>query len=163
MRYWLIKSEGDCYSIDQLKKDRKTPWSGVRNFQARNFMRDAMSVGDLALFYHSNASPSGVVGVARVCSTPYEDVTARDKNDEHYDPRSYKLYEEARKNKTEFVPVWMLVDFEFVKKYPRMVSLHELKNDPVLKDMVVCQKGSRLSIQPVTKQEFLYIEKIATK
>lgn len=163
MRYWLIKSEGDCYSIDHLRKDKKTPWSGVRNFQARNFMRDHMKIGDLALFYHSNSNPSGAYGIARVCSLPHEDVTARDIQDEHFDARSLKLYTQAKDTKTEFVPTWVLVDFEFVEKFKSPVSLQVMKNDPKLKSMIVCQKGSRLSIQPVTKEEFTYITKLGNQ
>ncbi len=160
MRYWLIKSEGDCYSIDHLQKDKKTPWSGVRNFQARNFMRDHMKIGDLALFYHSNSDPSGAYGIARVCSLPYEDVTARDSEDEHFDARSFKLHAEKKK---EFVPIWVLVDFEFVEKFKSPVPLQVMKNDPVLKNMGVCQKGSRLSIQPVTKEEFMHVVKLGNQ
>lgn len=159
-KYWLIKSEGDCYSIDHLKKDKKTPWSGVRNFQARNFMRDHMQIGDFALFYHSNSNPSGVYGVARVSSAPHEDITARDPKDEHFDLRSARLYKEAKQQNKKFVPVWTLVDFAFVKKLKKPVSLAEIKNDPKLSSMMVCQKGSRLSIQPVTKSEFEYILKL---
>ncbi len=162
-QYWLIKSEGDCYSIDMLKKDKKTAWSGVRNFQARNFMRDQMKIGDLALFYHSNAEPSGVYGVARVVSEAYEDKTARDQKDEHFDPRSFRLFTEARKTKTQYKPVWMLVDFAFIKKLKRPISLSELKNDPKTKDMLVCQRASRLSIQPVSKKHFEYIVELGNR
>ena len=88
MNYWLIKSEGDCYSIDDLKKYRRTSWEGVRNYQARNFMRDGMNVGDLILFYHSNAEPSGVYGVAKVASTAHIDESALDPKDEHFDPKA---------------------------------------------------------------------------
>lgn len=162
MRYWLIKSEEDCYSIDNLKKDKKTSWSGVRNFQARNFMRDHMQVGDLALFYHSNSKPIGVYGIAKVVSEAHEDITARDKTDEHFDKRSLDLYLVAKKNKEEFKPIWMLVDFAFVKKFEEPFMLSELKNDPKTKDMMVCQKGSRLSIQPVSEKHFEYIIKSRT-
>ncbi len=162
MQYWLIKSEGDCYSIDHLKKDKKTAWSGVRNFQARNYMRDKMKLGDLALFYHSNSKPNGVYGVARVSSLPHEDVTARDPKDEHFDPRSKKLFDQAKVDRKEFVPVWVLVDFSFVKKIQKPVSLQVIKNDPKLKNMLVIKKGSRLSIQPVTKEDFEYILQLGT-
>ena len=106
MKYWLIKSEEDCYSIDTLRKDMVTPWSGVRNFQARNFMRDDMKIGDKALFYHSNSKLTGVVGVAEVCSLPYPDPTAFDVRNEHFDPKS-------KREK----PTWILVDFKFLKKF----------------------------------------------
>jgi predicted RNA-binding protein with PUA-like domain len=157
MKYWLIKSEGECYSIDHLQKDKKTPWSGVRNFQARNFMRDQMNVGDLALFYHSSSEPSGVYGLAKVTSKPYEDLTARDKKNEHADERSIRLYEQSKKEGTIFTPVWMLVDFGFVKKFKKPVALAEIKNDPFLQNMILCQKGSRLSIQPVTQKDFEHV------
>lgn len=157
MNYWLIKSEGDCYSIDHLKADKKTSWSGVRNYQARNFMRDKMQVGDFALFYHSNICPIGVYGIAKVASLPHEDITARDPKDEHFDKRSADLYAASKKDKKEFVPVWVLVDFEFVKKFSEPITLAEIKNDPKTNDMLVCQKGSRLSIQPVSEKHFKYI------
>src|SRR6266516_4146075 len=99
MNYWLIKSEGSCYSIDDLKKDKRTAWTGVRNYQARNFMRDGMKVGDLVLFYHSSSDPTGIYGIVKVTSKPYPDRTALDKKDMHYDPKS-----------TEENPIWMLVD-----------------------------------------------------
>ena len=150
MNYWLIKTEADCYSIDNLKKDKKTPWSGVRNFQARNFMRDDMKMGDLALFYHSSSTdkdqPNGVYGVAEVVSAPYADPSAFDKKDEHYDPAS-KLSN----------PTWMLVDFAFKKKFKEPFTLFEIKLDPKLEGMVVRQRGSRLSIQPVSEKHFNYI------
>lgn len=145
-RYWLIKSEGDCYSIDNLKKDKKTPWTGIRNYQARNFMRDQMQVGDLVLFYHSVSEPTGIYGVAKVSSKPHPDETAFDKKDEHYDPKS------KREN-----PTWMCVDMSFVKKFKEPISLAELKIDPKLEGMVVRQKGSRLSVQPVSEKHFTYI------
>lgn len=143
MNYWLIKSEGDCYSIDNLKKDKKTTWNGVRNYQARNFMRDSMKVGDLVLFYHSNSKPIGVYGVAKVASAPHPDGTALDKNDEHYDPKS-----------TKEKPIWECVDFAFVEKLQRPISLEEIKHDHKLGGIMVAQRGSRLSIQPVSKAHF---------
>jgi predicted RNA-binding protein with PUA-like domain len=171
MNYWLIKSEGDCYSIDDLKRDKTSPWSGVRNFQARNYMRDSMKVGDLALFYHSSSKsakdPIGVYGIAKVSSKPYADPTAFDKNDEHYDPISSKKKKDAEKSKSktlsksepesEFKPTWILVDFLFVKKFSTPFTLHEIKIDPELDGMIVRQKGSRLSIQPVSEKHFTYI------
>ena len=154
MNYWLIKSEADCYSIDNLKSDKKTPWSGVRNFQARNFMRDHMKKGDLALFYHSSSTskdiPNGVYGIAKVTSDPYPDPSAFDSKDEHYDPKS---------KKTE--PTWILVDFGFVEKFKNPITLAVMKNDPKLDGMMVRQKGSRLSIQPVTEKHFKYIVTLA--
>lgn len=145
MNYWLIKSEAAMYSIDDLKRDTRSAWTGVRNYQARNFMRDSMHVGDLCLFYHSNAEP-GIYGIAKVASNPHADETALDKKDEHYDPKS-----------TKENPIWMCVDIQFVKKLKLPVTLLELKADPNLKGMLVREKGSRLSIQPVSEKHFTYI------
>ncbi|PIR21630.1 MAG: EVE domain-containing protein [Deltaproteobacteria bacterium CG11_big_fil_rev_8_21_14_0_20_47_16] len=146
MRYWLMKSEPGCYSIDDLKRDKKTAWTGVRNYQARNFMRDDMKVGDMVLFYHSNSDPAGVAGVAKVCATAHEDETAWDHNDDHYDPKS-----------TPANPIWVNVDIAFVEKLPQFVSLPEMKAEPELRGMMVLQKGSRLSIQPVTAPQFKWV------
>ena len=143
MNYWLIKSEGECYSIDDLKKDKKTSWNGVRNYQARNFMRDHMKMGDLALFHHSSSKPTGVYGVAKVTSKAHPDASALDPKDEHYDPKS-----------TKENPIWECVDFTFVKKLARPVSLEEIKRDYTLEGIMVAKKGSRLSIQPVSKAHF---------
>lgn len=147
-QYWLLKSE--CYTIDDLKADKKTPWTGVRNYQARNFMRDSMSVGDEILFYHSNAEPSGIYGLAKVASAPHADATALDKKDDHYDPKSSKEK-----------PIWECVDVAFVKKFKEPIALSYVKLDPMLEGMVVIQKGSRLSVQPVSKEHFEYIVEIA--
>ncbi len=143
MNYWLIKSEGECYSIDDLEKDKRIDWFGVRNFQARNFMRDDMKIGDMALFYHSNSKPSGVYGVARVVSPVHPDMTALDKKDKHFDPRS-----------TKSKPIWECVDFEFVQKFVEPISLYYIKIDPKLCEMLVAKKGQRLSIMPVSKTHF---------
>jgi predicted RNA-binding protein with PUA-like domain len=159
-RYWLIKSEADCFSIDDLKKEKISAWSGVRNYQARNFMRDYMKVGDLALFYHSSSNPTGIVGIAKVASKPYADMTAYDPKDEHFDPRALKLKKEAEKQKKEVIHIWTLVDFQFVKKFNKTITLQELKNTPKLKGLMATEKrGSRLSIQPVSEEHFLYITK----
>jgi predicted RNA-binding protein with PUA-like domain len=152
MNYWLLKSEGECYSIDDLKKDRKVAWTGVRNYQARNFMRDSMKVGDFALFYHSQSNPTGVYGIAKVVSKPYPDPTAFDKKDEHYDPKSKKEN-----------PTWILVDIAFVSKFKHPISLDEIKIDQKLEGMVVRQQGSRLSIMPVSEKHFKYIKDILAK
>lgn len=161
MNFWLIKSEADCYSIDDLKRDGKTSWAGVRNFQARNFMRDHMKIGDLALFYHSSSTdkknPNGVYGIAKVSTLPYPDATALDPKDEHFDPASHSKKSAAEKNNTTYIPTWMLVDFSFVSKFSTPFTLFEIKLDPKLKNMMVCQRGSRLSIQPVTEKDFNYI------
>jgi predicted RNA-binding protein with PUA-like domain len=145
-QYWLLKSE--CYTIDDLKADNKTPWTGVRNYQSRNFMRDNMSVGDEILFYHSNAEPSGIYGLAKVASKPHADITALDKKDDHYDPKS-----------TKEKPIWECVDVAYVKKFKEPISLTALKQDPKLEGMAVTQRGSRLSVQPVAKEHFEYIVK----
>lgn len=159
--FWLIKTEADCYSIDDLKRDGKTPWAGVRNFQARNFMRDRMKIGDSALFYHSSSTdkknPNGVYGIAKVTSLPYADATALNPKDEHFDSTSLSRKKLAEKTNTKYVPTWMLVDFTFVKKFKTPFTLSEIKLDPHLEDMLVCQRGSRLSIQPVSKKHFDYI------
>ncbi|MBY0328533.1 EVE domain-containing protein [Patescibacteria group bacterium] len=152
MNYWLLKSEGDCYSIDDLKKDKKTAWTGVRNYQARNFMRDSMKVGDGVLFYHSNATPTGVYGIAKIVSTPHADETQFDIKDDHYDLKSKKEN-----------PTWVCVDIGFVKKFDEPVSLTEIKIDPALDGMMVRATGSRLSVQPVSEKHFTYIAEVLGK
>jgi predicted RNA-binding protein with PUA-like domain len=148
MKYWLVKSEGECYSIDNLKRDKKTSWDGIRNYTARNFMRDGMEKGDLVFFYHSISKPSGIYGLAKVSSMAHPDLTAFDKNDEHYDPQS-------KKEK----PTWMCVDIAFVKKFKESLSLEEMKLDPRLEGMQVTRRGDRLSVQPVSEKHFNYILK----
>lgn len=150
-QYWLIKSEPDVYSIDDLARDRQTCWDGVRNYQARNFMRDQMQPGDLCLYYHSNAKPPGIAGLARICKAGYPDHTAFDQNDPHYDPKS------DPEN-----PTWYMVDVEFVEKFPELIPLDTLKNDPKLTDMLVVQRGQRLSVQPVEKKHFERVLKLAS-
>lgn len=146
MRYWLLKSEGDCYSIDDLKRDKTTAWTGVRNYQARNFMRDDMKKGDLALFYHSNSKPNGIYGIAKIVAPAHPDATQFDVHDDHYDPASKK--EDPR---------WVCVDVGFVKKLAEPISLEEIKRDPHLEGMMVRATGSRLSVQPVSEKHFNYI------
>lgn len=154
MKYWLFKSEPDVFSIEHLKKrPKKTePWDGVRNYQARNFMRDEMKRGDLGLFYHSNCAEVGVVGVVEITKEAHPDYTSWDKKSKYYDPKS-----------TEENPRWFMVSVTWKETFPRTVSLAELKEDPKLQDMRVVQKGSRLSITPVTKAEFNHICKLAKK
>ncbi len=146
-QYWLMKSEPSTFSIDDLMRspDRTTSWDGVRNYQARNFMR-TMSVGDHILFYHSSTDPPAVVGIARVVKTAYPDQTQFDKSDKHYDPESKPTQ-----------PRWDMVDIKYVRKLPRPVTLDELRKDPQLKGMVLLQRGSRLSVQPVTAIEWKHI------
>lgn len=150
MKYWLMKSEPSVFSIDDLRRIKKTAWTGVRNYQARNLMRDQMSIGDLVLFYHSNSEPTGVAGIARVCSAPHMDETAWDPKSEFHDPK-------AKKNET----VWMCVDVEFVGKFPRVVTLAELRAEKKLAGLPLLQRGQRLSVQPVTKEDFDHISGMA--
>jgi len=142
MKYWLMKTEPEMYSIDNLKEDKRGSWDGVRNYQARNFMME-MQKGDLVLFYHSNTKTIGVVGIAKVIKESYPDHTAYDKKNEHFDPKSKKEN-----------PTWYMVDVEFVKKFKNTVTLEEIKNNKKLKDMKIVQKGNRLSVTPVSKKEF---------
>lgn len=151
VNYWLMKSEGSCYSIDDLRRDKKTPWSGVRNYQARNFMLRDMKKGDLVLFYHSNSNPSGVYGIGKVVSEAHPDETQFDIKDGHYDPK-------ASRHK----PIWYCVDIAFVKKFKIPISLHMIKFSPKLEDMLVRATGSRLSIQPVSAKHFHHIHKCGT-
>jgi predicted RNA-binding protein with PUA-like domain len=145
-----MKSEENEYSIDDLKRDKKVAWFGVRNYQARNFMRDHMHVGDLVLFYHSNGRPSGVVGVGKICSKSYPDKTQFDHTSPYFDKKA-----------TEEKPIWMLVDVHYVKKYTKIISLEELRTHGALQNMVLLQKGSRLSVIHVLQKDFNYIEKLA--
>jgi predicted RNA-binding protein with PUA-like domain len=142
-QYWLMKSEPDVFSIADLQAKGTSCWDGVRNYQARNYMRDQMRVGDLVLFYHSNANPSGVAGLARVCSAAYPDHTALDPKSDYHDPKA------SREN-----PIWMMVDVEFISTFRRFVSLDELKAEKALADMLVLRPGQRLSIQPVEARHF---------
>lgn len=139
---WLMKSEPGVYSIDDLARDGKTAWEGVRNFQARNFMRDQMQPGDRVLFHHSSADPPGVAGLARIATAGYPDRSA-------LDPASHYFDEKA----SEDDPRWYLVDVEFVEKFPRIVSMDDLRAAPGLEKMLVINK-SRLSVQPVTDAEY---------
>ena len=152
MNYWLIKSEGSCYSIDDLKRDKITPWTGIRNFQARNYMRDQMKIGDLVLFYHSMSEPTGIYGIARVASEAYADQTALNPKDEHFDPKS-----------TSATPIWMNVDMEFIEKFKEPISLEKIKRDSKLEGMIVTKRGSRLSVQPVGEKHFKYIREVLAK
>lgn len=151
-RYWLMKTEPSSFSIDDLQQRGTTSWDGVRNYQARNLMRDEMKVGDLVLIYHSNAKPTGVAGLARVCKPAHPDFTALDPNDHHYDPKA-----------TKENPIWMMVDVEFVEKFPRLVSLDALKANPKLEGMMVTRRGMRLSVQPVDKPHFDEVCRMAKK
>lgn len=149
-RFWLVKTEPDVFSFDDLMaaKNRTTFWSGVRNYQARNTMRDEMKLGDRVLVYHSNAEPPGAIGVARVVREGYPDPTQFDPNDEYFDPAA-----------TTEAPRWFVVDLQAVEKFARLVPLPELREMKGLSKMVLLQKGSRLSVQPVTKEEFAIVTK----
>jgi predicted RNA-binding protein with PUA-like domain len=148
MRYWLINSEPTTYGIDHIAKDKTTSWGGVRNYQARNFMRDQMKVGDQAFFYHSNCDEPGIVGIVEVSAAAHPDETQFEKKSPYYDATSRR--EEPR---------WLNVDFKFVKKTP-LVSLAELKKHKKLEKMRILQKGNRLSITPVDPDEWKYIVKL---
>lgn len=145
MNYWLFKSEPNEFSIDDLAKKlpKAEHWDGVRNYQARNFMRDAMKVGDQAFFYHSNCDEPGIVGIITVASKAYPDHTAFDKKDSHYDPKS------DPEN-----PHWMMVDVKIKRKLKRTISLKELKENAKLKDMKLVQRGNRLSVMPIDKKHW---------
>jgi predicted RNA-binding protein with PUA-like domain len=147
-----MKCEPAAYTIDDLERDGTTSWEGVRNYQARNFMRDEMKLGDPVLFYASNADPSGVTGVAEISREAYPDKFATTKGHEHYDAKA-----------TAENPIWYMVDIRFVEKFPRIVPLETLKTTKGLEEMVVTKKGSRLSIQPVTKREFDIVVKLGRR
>jgi predicted RNA-binding protein with PUA-like domain len=142
-KHWLIKSEPEVYGLDDLERDGVTGWEGVRNFQARNLMRDEMREGDLVLFYHSNAEPSGVAGVARVASPPLADPSQFDRRSEFFDPTSPRAS-----------PRWQMVKVGFVERFPALVPLERLKATPALEGMPLLQKGQRLSVQPVSPAHF---------
>ena len=146
-QYWLMKSEPDAFSIDDLKKVKVEPWDGIRNYQARNFMRDQMKVGDLIFFYHSSCAVPGIVGIMKVASKPYADPTAFDPEAKYFDPKS-----------NPDKPTWMLVDVKFVKKLKTVITLSALKQEEGLSEMRLLKKGNRLSIMPVEESEWMYIQ-----
>ncbi len=143
-RYWLMKCEPSAYSIDDLARDGRTSWEGVRNYQARNFMRDDMQVGDGVLFYASNADPSGVAGLATIARAGYPDHVAA--------TTGHKYFDQASRAAAD--PIWYMVDVAFVERFPALVPLHALKATPGLERMLVTQTGNRLSVQPATKAEY---------
>lgn len=136
-RYWLMKSEPESYGIEHLKKDKKTPWTGVRNFQARNFMHE-MQIGDTVFFYHSNCAVPGIYGIAKVVSKPYPDPTQFDTNSPYCDKRA-----------TKEKPIWDLVDIAYVRTLPVPIPLSAIRDSTKLQSMAILQKGSRLSVTPV--------------
>ncbi len=150
MQHWLMKTEPDAFGIATLKKQRVAPWDGVRNYQARNFMR-AMAVGDRVLFYHSNAKPTGVAGLAEVARTAYPDHTSWDSKSKYFDAAS-----------TPENPRWSMVDVRFVTEFPRVVTLDEIKLIPELSDMILVQR-SRLSVQPVEPRHYALIVTLADR
>jgi predicted RNA-binding protein with PUA-like domain len=152
--FWLVKSEPHVFSIDDLANapEQTTYWDGVRNYQARNILRDEMKRGDHVLFYHSNADPPGVAGIAKVVREGYPDHTAFEPDDPHYDPKS---------DPSE--PRWYMVDIQLVEKFKRELPLQELKQVPALKGLMLLQKGSRLSVQPVSAEHFETIQQLAKK
>ncbi|MDE2307844.1 MAG: EVE domain-containing protein [Xanthomonadaceae bacterium] len=145
-RHWLMKSEPEAFSIDDLKRKRREAWDGVRNYQARNFMRDGMQPGDRVFFYHSNCATPGIVGIAEVATDAYPDPSQFDPASRYFDPAS-----------THGQPRWMLVDVKFVRKLRRTISLDELKGHAALLGMPLLRKGNRLSVMPVAADEWAYI------
>lgn len=148
MRYWLMKSEPEAFSIDDLEQrpGQTEHWDGVRNYQARNMMRDDMKIGDQVFFYHSNCETPGIVGIAKVVKGAYPDFTAFDPDNNHFDPKS---------NPDQ--PTWFMVDVQFVRKLKRTLTLQELKNKPELVELALVRRGNRLSIMPVSAQQWAYI------
>ena len=153
-RYWLLKSEPSCFSLDDLKNapEQTTPWDGIRNYQARNFMKNDMRVGDEAFFYHSSCTPPGIVGTMTVVREAYPDHTAFDANSDHPDPKS-----------TPENPRWFMVDMQFKQAFSHLIKLEALKQYPELHTMRLLQKGNRLSIMPMTPDEWQFIMNLSTK
>ncbi len=149
MQYWLFKTEPQAYSIDDLKRDKMTSWTGVRNFQARNFLRDTVKEGDTVVFYHSSCDLVGAVGVAEVTKEAYPDPTQFDPESHYYDPK-------AKREK----PQWYVVEVKFKSKFARTVSLAEMRTIPVLKDLRLLAPGNRLSLFPISKKHFEVIVKL---
>jgi predicted RNA-binding protein with PUA-like domain len=148
VNYWLFKSEPDVYSFERLRREGRTEWSGVRNYQARNFMA-AMRVGDLGFFYHSSTGVPGIAGICKVTREAYPDCTAWEPEGEYHDPRS-----------TPENPVWSMVDVSYERSLARFISLSELRAHPLLTGMLLLKRGSRLSVQPVTKREWDVINRL---
>jgi len=146
MNYWLMKSEPDEFSIDALARNKTEPWSGVRNYQARNYMRDGMKVGDGVLFYHSSCAEPGVAGVAEVATVAHPDPTQFDPRSDYFDAKS-----------TRAAPRWVLVDVRFIRKLKRVVGLAELKGRKELQGLALIRPGNRLSILPVSKAHWDFI------
>jgi predicted RNA-binding protein with PUA-like domain len=150
MAYWLMKSEPDVFGIADLRKKKKSGWDGVRNYQARNFMRDGMKVGDEILFYHSSCEVPGVAGIARVSREAHPDPSQFDKKSEYFDPKA-----------TKEKPIWMMVEVEFVKEFPTVVPLDRLRAEKSLAKMRLLRRGTRLSVMPVSEGEWKTILEMA--
>ena len=152
MKYWLLKSEPDAFSLEDLKKcpNQTEPWDGIRNYQARNLMRDEMKVGDQAFFYHSRQAEPAIVGTVRIVREAYPDHTSWDPSSKYFDEKS------SAEN-----PRWLMMDVQFESEFSRPVTLKELRSVPELKEMFLLRKGMRLSVQPVTEEEFQLILAIA--
>jgi len=144
-KYWLVKSEPSVYSISDLSKEKTktTYWDGVRNYQARNFIRDDMKIGDLVLYYHSNDEPLGVAGYCEIVRESYPDFTAQIPDNPHFDPKS-----------TSENPIWYMVDIKLIKIFKKVVGIADMKENPKLQAMRLLQRGNRLSVMPVSEQEF---------
>ena len=151
MGYWLMKSEPTCFSIDDLaqRPNKITHWDGVRNYQARNMMRDDMKKGDLAFFYHSSCNPPGFAGIVKIVKEAYPDNSAWHPESDHYDPKS-----------TPDKPLWYMVDVQLMKKFKSLLSLEELRAHPLLQDLLILRKGNRLSITPVTEEQWRVIQQL---
>ncbi|PJA96359.1 MAG: EVE domain-containing protein [Ignavibacteriales bacterium CG_4_9_14_3_um_filter_34_10] len=151
MKYWLMKSEPQVFSIDDLEKakNQTTFWDGVRNYQARNFIRDEMKVGDKVIFYHSNSEPPAAAGICEIVKEAYPDFTAFDPDNPHFDPKS-KIDS----------PAWFMVNVKFVKKFSTIVPIEEMRNNKKLINMQLLKRGNRLSVMPITKSEFDEIVKL---
>lgn len=154
MKYWLMKSEPESFSIDDLANapNQTTNWDGVRNYQARNFMRDEMKCGDKVIFYHSNSEPSGAVGYCEVVKEAYPDTSAFNPESKYYDPKSN--FEK---------PSWYMVDIKLLEKFQRIIPLSEMRDNSKLQNMQLVKKGNRLSVLPVTRDEYNEILKMSKK
>ena len=148
MQFWLMKSEPETYSIDDLAKepDQTDHWDGIRNYQVRNFFRDAMKIGDMAFFYHSNCKVPGIVGTMRIVSEAYPDHTAFDPEEKYFDPKS-----------DPGNPRWLMLDVKLESKFPQIISLSEMRDDPALQEMRILQRGNRLSVTQVSPKEWQHI------
>ena len=151
MNHWLFKKEPKNISIDDFVREGTVGWSGVRNYQARNYMRDTMRIGDLVLIYHSNSEPSAAMGVGEIVSAPYPDLTAQDPATSHYDPKA-----------TPGNPVWLMLDVRLSQRFAYPVSLLEIRVSPALQQMLLIRRGMRLSLQPVSEADFREVVRMGT-